>query len=80
MITWMNSYRSTPYIINFFDNIISNNIKKLNKNITSSKNKNGLLLYLNQQIALNSVCSELPMMNNKYKERHDFVISELKEM
>ena len=30
--------------------------------------------------ALNSVCSELPMMNKEYKERHDFVISELNQI
>jgi len=37
-----NNYRSTPYIINFFDDIISNNIKKLNKKILSPKTENGI--------------------------------------
>ena len=32
-----NNYRSSPYIINFFDNIIKNNTKKLEKNIISPK-------------------------------------------
>lgn len=36
------NYRSSPYIINLFDNIIDNNIKKLKKNIKSSKKENGV--------------------------------------
>lgn len=36
------NYRSSPYIINFFDNIIHNNIKKLNKKILSPKTENGV--------------------------------------
>ena len=37
-----NNYRPSPYIINFFDDIISNNIKKLNKKIISPKTENGV--------------------------------------
>lgn len=36
------NYRSSPYIINFFDNIIKNNIKKLDKKIISPKTENGV--------------------------------------
>lgn len=36
------NYRSSPYIINFFDNIISNNIKKLDKIITSPRTEDGM--------------------------------------
>ena len=37
-----NNYRSSPYIINFFDNIIKNNTKKLEKNIISPKTELGI--------------------------------------
>ena len=36
------NYRSSPHIINFFDNVIHNNVKKLNKKITSPKNEMGI--------------------------------------
>lgn len=36
------NYRSSPHIINFFDNIISKNVKKLNKKISSPRKEKGL--------------------------------------
>lgn len=63
-----NNYRSSPYIIKFFDNIISNNIKKLNKQIISPRSDNGIKPIIRN---FGNNCEQFQWIAEQIKEKYN---------